>query len=74
MSTRFQITRHSVSQRDGSERTVGELRGQLVLSLAAGSHTAALQWKADGENGTIPWYALNGIGGFFQVRKGSKEQ
>lgn len=56
-----------MSQRDGSEHTVGELRGQLVLTLAAGSHTAALQWKADGQDGTVPWYVLNGIGGSFQV-------
>lgn len=74
MSIRFQITRHSVSQRDGSERTIGELRGQLVLSLAAGSHTAALQWKADGKNGTVPWYSLSGIGGFFQVGEGGTSQ
>lgn len=56
-----------MSQRDGSERTVGELRGQLVLSLAAGSHTAALQWNAESKDDTVSWYALNGVGGFFQV-------
>lgn len=59
--------RHSASQRDGSERTVGELRGLLVVSLAAGSHTAALQWKAESTHGSVPWYVLNGIGGFFQA-------
>ena len=60
--------RHSASQRDGSERTIGELRGLLVVTLAAGSHTAALQWKAEHTDGSVPWYVLNGVGGFFQVR------
>lgn len=46
---------------------VGELRGLLVVSLAAGSHTAALQWKSESTHGSIPWYVLNGIGGFFQA-------
>lgn len=59
--------RHSTSQRDGSQRAVGELRGLLVVSLASGSHTAALQWKADSTHGSVPWYVLNGVGGFFQV-------
>lgn len=59
--------RHSASQRDGSEQTVGELRGLLAVSLAAGSHTAALQWKAESADGSVPWYVLNGIGGFFQA-------
>ncbi|CAM9734048.1 unnamed protein product [Scytosiphon promiscuus] len=58
--------RHSASQLDGSERIVGELRGLLAVSLAAGSHTAALQWKAESVDGSIPWYVLNGVGGFFQ--------
>lgn len=59
--------RHSASQRDGSERTISELRGLLVVTLAAGSHTAALQWKADRTGGAVPWYVLNGVGGFFQA-------
>ncbi|CAM9343751.1 unnamed protein product, partial [Hapterophycus canaliculatus] len=59
--------RHSASQLDGSEQSVGELRGLLAVSLAAGSHTAVLQWKAESTNGSVPWYALNGIGGFFQA-------
>lgn len=46
---------------------IGELRGLLVVSLAAGSHTAALQWKAESTHGSVPWYVLNGIGGFFQA-------
>lgn len=62
------LIRHSGSKRDGSERAVGELRGSLVLNLAAGTHTVALQWKVDNAEGAVPWYALNGIGGFFQVK------
>ncbi|CAN0250810.1 unnamed protein product [Ectocarpus fasciculatus] len=61
------MRRHSASQRDGSQRAVGELRGLLVVSLASGSHTAALQWKADSTHGSVPWYVLNGVGGFFQL-------
>lgn len=37
------------------------------MSLAAGSHTVALQWKAESTHGSVPWYVLNGIGGFFQA-------
>lgn len=59
--------RYSSSQRDGSERTISELRGLLVVTLAAGSHTAALQWKAESTDDSVLWYVLNGIGGFFQV-------
>lgn len=39
----------------------------LVVSLAGGSHTAALQWSAESAQGSVPWYVLNGIGSFFQV-------
>lgn len=63
--------RHSSSQRDGSEQTIGELRGLLVVTLAAGSHTAALQWKAESTDDSVLWYVLNGIGGFFQVSQGA---
>lgn len=37
------------------------------MSLAAGSHTAALQWKAQSAGSSVPWYVLNGIGEFFQA-------
>ncbi|CAM9173657.1 unnamed protein product [Ascophyllum nodosum] len=53
--------RHSASQLDGSERTVGELRGLLAISLAGGSHTAAIQWKSESTEDSVPWYVLNKI-------------
>ena len=59
--------RHSASQLDGSERTVGELRGLLAISLAGGSHTAAIQWKSESTEDSVPWYVLNKIGGSFQA-------
>lgn len=37
------------------------------MSLAAGSHTAALQWKAQSSHESVPWLVLNGIDGFFQA-------
>ena len=55
---------HSGSQVDGSLPTKAALKGQLLLPLAAGTHTVGLQWRADGDNGTS-WVALNSMGDGF---------
>ena len=68
--------RHSSASAEGSTRRVKEMRGQMVLRLAAGSHTAQLQWEAlgdsstnsDGTPGPVSWTVLNSIGNSFMVR------
>ncbi len=45
---------HSAGSEDGAVRIAIDLRGQLLLTLAAGTHTAVLQWKTSDD-----WMTLN---------------
>ncbi len=45
---------HSAGSQDGAVRVAIDLRGQLLLTLAPGTHTAALQWKT-----SDAWMTLN---------------
>ncbi len=45
---------HSAGSEDGAVRIAFDLRGQLLLALAPGTHTAALQWKTSDD-----WMTLN---------------
>lgn len=52
---------HSGSAVDGSSETFNELKGQLVVDLAAGSHTAVLQWRVLADEKAVPWTTLNRV-------------
>lgn len=50
---------------DGSIRTKASLRGQLLLQLRPGTHTARLQWLVHYDDKGVSWMDLNSIEGGF---------
>lgn len=57
--------RHGASGVDGSVRVKSILRGQLMLELQPGTHTARLQWMAHADEKGASWMDLNSIEGGF---------
>ncbi|CAN0054030.1 unnamed protein product, partial [Heterosigma akashiwo] len=54
--------RSSGAEASGTVRARATLRGQLALTLAAGTHTAALQWQAGGgADRAADWVVLNAL-------------
>ncbi|GMI23781.1 hypothetical protein TeGR_g4408, partial [Tetraparma gracilis] len=51
----------SGSSQDGVTDTFDELKGQLMLSLAAGTHTAILQWRVLEADDAVTWTTLNRV-------------
>ena len=52
---------HSGSLISGNVPRKDSLRGQLVVTLPAGVHTVALEWKSLYEDSSVAWMTLNQI-------------
>lgn len=53
--------RHTSAASDGNLRKTVQHRGQLVLELAAGSHTVVLQWASFYDEAGVSWTTINQV-------------